>query len=258
MALRKIIKIDEEKCDGCGLCIPGCPEQAIQIVGGKARLVEERYCDGLGACLGACPTGALRVEESEAEAYDEEATIAHISETRPQMLDTHLRHMREHRVELPEQPSDEEALGRTGCPSARTISWRTEEEPRPGSRAAGGSELRQWPIQLRLVSPKAPCFHNADLLVVADCVPFAYSDFHEDFLKGRSVVVGCPKLDDLGSCRVKLTHLLRQSSVKSVKVITMEVPCCLGLSRAVQDAVAASGKQIPFEETVIGIRGERK
>lgn len=256
---RRIIEIDEEKCDGCGLCIPACPEQAIQIIEGKARLVKEFYCDGLGACLGACPTGALSIEERTAEAYDEEATIAHIKESAPEMLDTHLRHMREHVEQPPEDPSHEAAHGVAACPSAKALYSRTEEN---GAKAATqvlrASELRQWPVQLRLVSPRAPCFQDADLLVVADCVPFAYGNFHKDFLRGNSVVIGCPKLDDLRSYQVKLTHLLRQSEVRSITVVNMDVPCCLGLWSAVQDAIAASGKDIPHGQTVIGVRGEKK
>lgn len=225
---RKIIEIDEARCDGCGACIPSCPEQAIQVVdtpeGKKARLVKELYCDGLGACLGACPTGALILEERESAPYDEEATVERIKEVAPEMLETHLRHIREH-----------------------------EQEPGGGAQA----ELRQWPVQLHLVPPFAPYFRNADLAIVADCVPFAYASFHQDFLKGRAIVVGCPKLDDVDAYIDKLTQIIETADLKRIQVIYMEVPCCYGLVYIAQKAMAAAGKDVPFETVVIGVKGER-
>lgn len=259
MVKRKIVKIDEELCDGCGLCIPECPERAIQIVDGKARLVKEFYCDGLGACLGVCPTGALTIEEREAEAYDEEATIARIIETAPDMLDTHLEHLKEYAGELPEHHSHKMPPGITGCPSAQTMSWRTEETgAKPVTESTVASQLRQWPIQLHLVSPYAPYLHDAELLIVADCVPFAYGNFHQDLLKGKPIVIGCPKLDDIQLYKQKLTEIFRQSQARQVTVLHMEVPCCFGLVHAVKQAIAESGREIPCEEKVIGIRGELK
>lgn len=258
---RKIIKIDEELCNGCGNCIPACPEQAIEIVatpkGPKARLVKEFYCDGLGACLGACPTGALTIEEREAQAYDEEATIARIIEVAPEMLDVHLRHLTEHSEELPAHHTHKTSGNTTGCPSARILHW-NEKKKTTQKRAKLSSELRQWPIQLHLVSPSAPYFQNADLLIVADCIPFAYGNFHQDFLKGRAVAIGCPKLDDVDVYIEKVTEILKSANPKSIEVIHMEVPCCFGLVHIVQSALSDSGKKIPIKTIVIGIKGDIK
>ncbi|OGG55505.1 MAG: hypothetical protein A3F84_18730 [Candidatus Handelsmanbacteria bacterium RIFCSPLOWO2_12_FULL_64_10] len=227
---RRIIEIDEALCDGCGNCIPSCPEQAIQVVdtpeGKKARLVKELYCDGLGACLGACPAGALTVEERESAPYDEEATVARIKEVAPEMLETHLRHIQGH------------AQGSTG------------------GRAQ--AELRQWPVQLHLIPPHAPFLKGADLAVVADCVPFACANFHLDFLKGRAIAVGCPKLDDVDAYIDKLAQIIETADLKRIQVIYMEVPCCYGLVYIARKAMAAAGKDVPFETAVIGVKGERQ
>jgi len=249
---RKIIKIDEEKCDGCGLCIPSCPEGALQIVDGKAKLVKENFCDGLGACLGECPQGALTIEEVEADEYDEEGVIAHIKEESPELLQKHLAHLKEHAHELPQYHSHP---GITSCPSARMLHWEKKGEERE-ERVKVSSELRQWPIQLHLVPPHAPYFQNADLILVADCVPFAYADFHADFLKGRAIAIGCPKLDDLGAYVNKVAQILEGSDIKSLKVVHMEVPCCYGLVHIAREALSKSGKDIPSESVVIGIKGE--
>lgn len=250
---RKSIKIDEEKCDGCGLCIPSCPEGALQIVDGKAKLVKESFCDGLGACLGECPQGALAIEEKEIEEYDEEGVIAHIKEKSPELLERHLKHIREHAHELPEHSSH---TGISSCPSAQMLHWERGEEVKPEARIS--SELRQWPIQLHLVPPNAPYFQNADLVLVADCVPFAYADFHPDFLKGKAIAIGCPKLDDINAYVSKVTQILESSDIKSVKVVHMEVPCCHGLVHIAREALSRSGKDIPLETVVIGIKGETK
>lgn len=250
---RKIIKIDEEKCDGCGLCIPSCPEGALQIVDGKAKLVKESFCDGLGACLGECPQGALAIEEKEVEEYDEEGVIAHIKEKSPELLEQHLKHLQEHAHELPEYHSH---TGISSCPSAQMLHWERQEEVKPEARIS--SELRQWPIQLHLVPPHAPYFQNADLILVADCVPFAYASFHPDFLKGKAIAIGCPKLDDLNAYVSKVTQILGSSDIKSVKVVHMEVPCCYGLVHIAREALSKSGKEIPFETVKIGIKGEIK
>jgi len=228
--LRKIVKIDEEKCNGCGLCIPNCPEGALQIANGKAKLVSESYCDGLGACIGACPQGAIITEKREAEEFDEGAVKQSLKERA--ITTAHLHE------ELPVQ------RGKTVdaiCIASRVT-----------------SALNQWPVQLMLVNPKAPFFQGKDLLVVADCVPFAYAGFHQDFLKGKSIVVGCSKFDDTDLYEKKLIALFRQSNVRSVTVINMEVPCCYGLHSLVQRGLQNSGKKIPTEQVVIDIKGERK
>lgn len=249
---RKIIKIDEEKCDGCGLCIPSCPEGALQIVDGKAKLVKEEFCDGLGACLGECPQGALTVEEREVEEYDEEGVIGHLKEQSPELLEKHLAHLKEHAHELPQYHSHH---GIASCPSAQMLQWEKKEEAR-GKEARVDSKLRQWPIQLHLVPPSAPYFQNANLILVADCVPFAYPNFHTDFLKGKAIAIGCPKLDNPDAYVSKLTQILKGSDIKSLKIVHMEVPCCYGLVHIAQEALNRSGKDIPLERVKIGIKGE--
>ena len=220
MAKRKVIRIDEEKCDGCGLCLPSCPEGALQIVEGKAKLVKESFCDGLGACLGECPQGALSIEEVEATDYDEEGVIAHIKEKSPELLEKHLAHLKKHAHELPKHHSHPQI---TSCPSAAMLHWEKKEEA-AGQGAKISSELRQWPIQLHLVPPKAPYFQNADLMLVADCVPFAYGNFHPDFLKGKAIAIGCPKLDDVDAYISKATQILESSDIRSLKVVSLL--CC--------------------------------
>jgi len=255
---RKIIKIDEEKCDGCGLCIPSCPEGALQIVdtpeGPKARLVRENFCDGLGACLGECPRGALNIIEEEVEEYAEEKVIAHIKEEHPEKLKQHLKHLEKHSEELPCQHSHASSKGE-GCPGAATMSWRGKSE-KHGKVKKQKSELRQWPVQLHLVNPSAPYFRDAELLIVADCVPFTYGNFHQDFLKGKAIAVGCPKLDDMSAYIDKLKNIFATASPKSITVVHMEVPCCFGLVGGVKQALEISGKDIPFKEITISIRGE--
>jgi Pyruvate/2-oxoacid:ferredoxin oxidoreductase delta subunit len=245
MPTRKIVKIDEEKCNGCALCIPNCAEGALQIIDGKARLVSDKFCDGLGACLGHCPQDAITVIEREAANFDEKAVEAFL----------HKKH--EAKPEPEPQPKPQPVFA--GCPSSRTMQFQV---PKPrvdsGENRSSVSQLSQWPVQLKLVPINAPYFQDADLLVAADCVPFSYPDFHQDFLKGKAVVVGCPKLDDIQSYKEKLTEIFRTNSIKSVTVPFMEVPCCFGLVKATEEAIAASGKKIPFKKVKIGIRGEIK
>lgn len=240
MVRRKVVEIDEEKCTGCGLCLPACPEGAIQIIDGKARLISDIYCDGLGACLGECPEDAIRVIEREAEAFDEEAVKAHLEE-----------------VVTEQAPPTPEF---SGCPGSRVLQWKHEPEAHPPveQTVPTQSQLRQWPVQLMLVNPQAEYFHNADLAIIADCVPFAYANTHQEFIKDKSLIVGCPKLDDLGFYKEKMTQIFRLNDIKSITTLIMEVPCCAGLVQAVQQAISDSGKDIPFEKVVIGIKGERK
>jgi len=223
--IRKIIKIDEEKCNGCGLCVPACLEGALQIINGKAMLISEIYCDGLGACIGECPQGAVTIEERMAEEFNEEMVKNHLKEK-----------------ELQAQVH------------ASTQRMSTEIGP----SVSLASELTQWPIQLKLIPPKAPYFQDVNLIIVADCVPFAYANFHQDFLKGKSIVIGCPKLDDAQFYEKKLTELFLQSKIRSVTIINMEVPCCHGLYHITKNAIQRSGKDIPMKQIIISIKGERK
>jgi Pyruvate/2-oxoacid:ferredoxin oxidoreductase delta subunit len=243
MATRKIVKIDEEKCSGCGLCIPNCAEGALQIIDGKARLVSEKFCDGLGACLGHCPEDAITIIEREAEEFSEKAVEAFLH--------------KKHEPHLAPQPEPHPVFA--GCPSSRPLQFKVQGSGiEKGGVGPSVSQLSQWPVQLKLVPVSAPYFQEIDLLVAADCVPFAYPDFHQDFIKGRVVVVGCPKLDDIKYYREKLTEILRSNAIKSVTVPYMEVPCCFGLVKATEDAIGASGKKIPLQKVKIGIRGEIK
>lgn len=254
--IREIVKIDEEKCDGCGLCVPACAEGAIRIVDGKARLIADNLCDGLGACLGHCPKDAIIVEKRAADEFDEEAVEEHLKSTgRP-----------------PQHPSTAASAGGCpsaqvqsfaapahggGCPSARLMSL--DKQPEPAEVASRrSSELRQWPVQMHLVPPSAPFLRDADLLLAADCVPFAYPDFHRDFLQGRALLIGCPKLDDGQAYLKKLTDILSQNDIRSLTVLHMEVPCCSGLIMLARQAIAVSGKKVSLETIRIGIQGERK
>lgn len=233
---RKIIRINEELCNGCGACVPSCAEGALQIIDGKARLVKEQYCDGLGACLGECPQGALTIEEREADDFNEAAVKIHLHQEEPH--DT-----------LP-----------CGCPSAqvREFTKPVQRRQEVASQDKPESMLAHWPVQLTLVPPSAPFLKNADLLIAADCVPFAYAGFHHKFLRDHALVIACPKLDDFEAHLEKLTQVLRQAQPKSLTVVHMEVPCCFGLVHMVRQAIAASGYDIQFKEVTIGIKGERK
>jgi ferredoxin len=235
---RKVVKIDDEKCDGCGLCVSACAEGAIELVNGKARLVSEEYCDGLGACLGECPQGAITIEEREGDPFDEEAA----------------------RRYLEAKKQTEDALP-CGCPSASVTQFEVKGAATEAQATTGvtpRSELGHWPVQLTLVPPTAPFLQEADLVLAADCVPFAYAGFHQHFLRDHALLVACPKLDDFQAHLRKLTDILCRSSVKSVTVVRMEVGCCRGLVQMAQQAIAASGRDIPLGEVVIGIKGEVK
>ena len=256
---RKIIDIDEELCTGCGDCIPSCPEQALQIVetpnGPKARLVGEFFCDGLGACLGACPTGALTVTEEEVEPYDEDATITRIKEKAPEMLETHLKHMKEHGTELTEHHEHHAAKGQCACPSAKVMQWNEEDESTEKTTRSK-SRLRQWPVKIYLVPPTAPYLKNADLVIIADCVPFTYANLHQDFIKDKVVLVGCPKFDDADAYVEKISQIIKTANPKSITVVLMEVPCCSGLVNIVQQAIEQTGSAVPFSTATISIKGE--
>jgi len=234
MVTRKIVQIDEKKCNGCGVCIPSCAEGALQIVDGKARLVKDIYCDGLGACLGECPQGAITIIQREAEEFDEKAAEEYVK----------------NKQATP-------ATSAMSCPSTQAMQFKTEEKPAADTDAKMESRLSTWPIQLKLLPPQAPFLKNADLLIAADCVPFAYADFHEGMLKDRVLAMGCPKLDDVSLYRNKLAAIFRTADIKSVTIVNMEVPCCFGLKRIVEEAMELSGRHIPLKQETISIKGEK-
>ena len=303
---RKIISIDEEKCTGCGQCIPDCPEGALQIIEGKARLVSDRFCDGLGACLGTCPEGAISVAEREAVPYDEKTVMAAIAKQGSPVIKAHLEHLAshgqtdlynqaieyliengapipdhtapEHRKPVAHPCSGRPTAGRmgeggtcspvphpkhpfAGCPGSEAQSIRrstrdTGGEPQLPSAGHIASGLRQWPVQLTLLNPAAPYFENADLLVTADCVPFAFAGFHQEFLQGRILIIFCPKLDaDIEGYIEKLAEIFTRHTIKSIAIARMEVPCCGGVRYVVDKALEKSGKKIPVKEKTISIQG---
>ena len=245
MAMRKIVEIDEEKCDGCGLCVPGCAEGALQIVDGKARLVSEVYCDGLGACLGQCPRDAIRIVEREAAEFDDAAVQRHLSA---------------------DNAAGKHAPSASGCPGSRSQSFSLPlagpnhappSAPSGPVASDGGtrSSLGHWPVQLRLIPPGAPFLRNAHLLLVADCVPVAMPDFQR-LLDGRAVAVACPKLDDAREHVGRLAAILAEAAIESITVVHMEVPCCGGLRSIALAAIEASGRQVPLSDITIALRGE--
>jgi ferredoxin len=300
---RNIIKIDESKCDGCGLCLPNCPEGALQLIEGKVRLVSELCCDGLGACLGHCPQGAITVEERPAAPYNERLVMQNLVSQGAAVMAAHLDHLkghremeylrqareylREHGIAIPgeRQPGQSSlpqfasgplppgpavrprfAPVRTelaaphsegGCPGSRTMTFTPKpllpESPTPSA----GSELRQWPIQLHLINPQAAHFQGSDLLLAADCVPFALGRFHADFLRGKTLAIACPKLDhDQQVYRQKLTALIDEAQIKSITVMIMEVPCCRGLLRLAEAALTEARRKLPIQCHVVGRQGD--
>ena len=231
MGLRNIVKIDEEKCNGCGQCVTACAEGAIEIVKGKAKLVSEIYCDGLGACIGHCPEDAITIEQREAAEFDEKATQAHLTGKQESQKQTDF-----------------------VCPGMRAQQSQVKS-PATDSTTQVPSQLSQWPVQLKLVPPSAPYFADADLLLVADCVPFAMGDFHREFLKDKSIAVGCPKLDDVDFYIEKLASILKANKLNSLTVIHMEVPCCSGLTHIARQAIAKNGIEMSFEDVTIDLQG---
>lgn len=260
MAKRKVIEINRDLCDGCGLCTTACAEGALELdAENKAVLVKEIYCDGLGACLDVCPTGALKVIEREGAAYDAQAAYKHVLKTRGKEAAA-LVHGAGKGYEQRQHAHHEkrgEAPLACGCPGslAREIKPASSTAPGGGRSVSGASELGQWPVQLHLVSPAAPYFKGSDLLVAADCTAFALGSFHPDLLKGRKLVIACPKLDDPQGYLEKLTELIRLNGLKSLTVAIMSVPCCSGLKRLVERAVEESGVDIPVRTVVVGIDG---
>lgn len=229
--IRKIIKIDEEKCNGCGACAAACHEGAIEMIDGKAKLTREDYCDGLGDCLPACPTNAIAFEEREAPAYNEEAVLeAKRKKSAPKTLPC-------------------------GCPGSNSKTIKRNNAPVGTVNAfSAESQLNQWPVQIKLVPVNAPYFDNANLLVAADCTAYAYGNFHNQFIRNKITLIGCPKLDE-GDYSEKLTHIISSNNIKSVTVVRMEVPCCGGIENAVKRALQASGKFIPWQVVTISTDG---
>lgn len=230
--VREIIKIDQEKCNGCGLCAQACHEGAIGMVNGKAELLREDYCDGLGDCLPACPTGAITFEMRQAPAYNEQAVKA-----------------------AKKAKQEQQAPLPCGCPGSQSKTIVPQDSASSVSASPFTSQLRQWPVQIKLVPVQAPYFNGANLLIAADCTAYAYGDFHNRFLKNHIALIGCPKLDE-GDYTQKLTEILQQNDIRSLTIVRMEVPCCGGIQMAAQNALKASGKFIPWQVVVIGTDGQ--
>lgn len=242
---RQIIKIDESKCTGCGLCIVNCAEGSLEIRNGKAVLVKESLCDGLGACLGHCPEGALTIEERDADSFSEEDVeerLAGLNGSKQPQSD-------------PPRAQHGHRRAQGGCPSARLLNLNgsspNSDRTEAGAGASEKSELNNWPVQLNLLPPTAPFFRGADLLLAADCVPFALADFHKRFLQGKVLAIGCPKLDDADAYYEKLMNIFASGGLNSVSVVRMEVPCCAGLSMIAKKAVGDSGVNIPMNEIIV-------
>ncbi len=284
--IREIVKIDEELCNGCGDCVPNCHEGALQIIDGKARLISELMCDGLGACLGHCPEGAITIEKREAEDYDEEIVIAQMIPKGKNTVFAHLKHLQEHgeteflrqatgylkanRDILPFSISEVHKLLHStaqqqpfqqpeacGCPGSAPVAFDKSGIKMADNKVEIESELTQWPVQLHLVNPAASYFNGQDLLIAADCTAFASGNFHQQFLKGKKLVIACPKLDQGKEIYVdKIETLIDDSRVNTITVLRMQVPCCGGLSQIVNIAASQASRKVPIKEIVIGIKGE--
>ncbi len=266
---RQIIQIDNDKCNGCGACIPNCPEGALQILDGKARLVSDLFCDGLGACLGECPLGAISTIEREAEPYDETRVMTeNIIPAGPETIKAHLKHLKDHgQDEFFEQAVatlllngvSVPALAEGACPSGGCpgSNIRTIKPTETSSTVTASSALQNWPVQLHLINPPAPYLQNADLLIAADCAPFAYANFHDRFIKGKIIINFCPKLDnDIDLYINKLSQIFSTCNIKSLSIVRMEVPCCSGIEVIIQKAMEKSGKLIMPKINVISIEGK--
>lgn len=270
---RKIIQINEELCNGCGNCIPNCPEGALQIIDGKARLISDLFCDGLGACVGECPLGAIEVVEREAEPYDERKVMENIVKQGKNVIIAHLKHLKEHgEIKLFNEALEYlrqkgianplEEIPHThnhSCPSAKTISIKKKAKSESHTRERAESYLENWPVQLKLISPYAPYLKNADILLCADCVPFAYANFHSDFVKDRVVIILCPKLDEsIEDYIEKFAEIIRANEPKSINVLHMEVPCCFGIVHIAKEAAKKAGKDVKINNITVSISGDIK
>ncbi len=267
---RDIIRINEEKCTGCGSCITGCPEGALQVIDGKARLISDLFCDGLGACIGDCPENAIKVEKREAEPYEEYKVMKNIVEAGPNVTKAHLQHLYEHgqndylnqaidflkekNIEIPDYKQVPLACGCKGSMMQDLSEKRSESADKPQILNA---ELRNWPIQLQLLNPNAPYLKNADLLIAADCAPFAYANFHQRFLKDKVLIIFCPKLDKTTDQYVdKLAEIFEKQEIKSITIVHMEVPCCSGIEIIIKRALEKAQKNIIIKDYTISIAGE--
>jgi len=266
---RDVIKINEEKCTGCGDCIPGCPEGALQVIDGKARLISDLFCDGLGACIGNCPQDAIQVEQREAEPYDEKKVMENVIKEGPNVVKAHLKHLNDHgqkdylnqainilkdkKMEIPDYEG--EKTFSCSCPGTKEFEFdNTESKNEPVIYSA---QLKNWPVQLQLLNPSAPYLRKADLLISADCAPFAYANFHERFLKDKILIILCPKLDKTIEQYVdKLTEIFVKQDIKSISIVHMEVPCCSGIEVIVQRALKKAQKNIIVKDYTISINGE--
>lgn len=269
---RKIIEINEEKCTGCGKCITGCPEGALQLIDGKARLVGELYCDGLGACIGDCPYDAISVVEREAEPYDEYKVMDNVVKGGSLVISAHLKHLKEHNqhqyvnqaLEYLKQnnievPKEEQKAGNVpcGCPGTMQKTLKRENLPKNTHAGPVQSQLGNWPVQLTLLNPDAPYLQNADIVIAADCTAFAYANFHQKFLTGKVLIILCPKLDSTIDIYVdKLTHIFSTKDIKSVTIVHMVVPCCSGVETIVKKAMNNAGKNIFVKDFTVSLEGE--
>ncbi len=271
---RNILRIDEEKCTGCALCIPNCPEGAIQIIDGKARLVSDLLCDGLGACLGHCPEDAISIEEREAEEYDERKVMENIVKQGANTVKAHLTHLKEHGQEeyhnqaveyLKEQGVPIPEAGQAavhgapsgGCPGSRIMAFAREDRAAETLVGKRSSQLTHWPIQMHLLSPNAPHYQGADMLLAADCVAYSLGDFHKDYLKGKVLGIACPKLDEGQEIYLeKLKALIDVAKINTLTVMIMQVPCCRGLLNLALQAASQAERRIPVKSVVVGIQGE--
>jgi NAD-dependent dihydropyrimidine dehydrogenase PreA subunit len=271
---RNIITIDQEKCTGCGLCIPNCPEGAIQIIDGKARLVSDLMCDGLGACLGHCPEGAITVIEREAEPYDERKVMANIVKQGPATIKAHLAHLKDHdqtdyynqavaylkenNLTIPvEKEVPLHAAVHAGCPGSRTMSFGAAAAAADQPSGKQPSALTHWPVQMHLMSPTAPHYYKSDFLLAADCTAFSLGGFHGDYLKGKTLGIACPKLDDGREIYVeKIKALIDVAQINTLTVVIMQVPCCGGLLHIAKQAAAQASRKVPIKCVTVGIKGD--
>ena len=284
--IREIVNIDEEKCNGCGVCVPNCHEGALQIIDGKARLISELMCDGLGACLGHCPEGAITIEKREADEYDEVLVVKQIIPKGKNTMVAHLKHLKEHgetvflkqavsylKLHASEMPFSVDSIiaevhatkvessgcASGGCPGSQAVSFEPQNlriAPAPATNETP-SALRQWPVQMHLINPAASSFQGTDLLLAADCVAFSLGNFHSKHLAGKSLVIACPKLDQGKEIYVeKIRRLIDEARVNTITIMMMEVPCCGGLSQLVRMATTQASRKVPIKEIIVSIKGE--